>query len=46
VLRPLIARPAFRFPALKSLGELAAREPVIVVDTRERELHRLRGYLV
>jgi DNA excision repair protein ERCC-4 len=28
---------SFRLPALKSLAELADREPVIVVDTREQE---------
>jgi DNA excision repair protein ERCC-4 len=28
---------SFRLPALKSLGELADRSPVIVVDTREQE---------
>ena len=28
---------AFRLPALRSLGELADRAPVIVVDTREQE---------
>jgi hypothetical protein len=28
---------AFHLPALRSLGELADRAPVIVVDTREQE---------
>jgi DNA excision repair protein ERCC-4 len=28
---------AFRLPALRSLGELADRAPVIVIDTREQE---------
>ena len=28
---------AFRLPALRSLGELADRAPVIAIDTRERE---------
>jgi DNA excision repair protein ERCC-4 len=28
---------AFRLPALRSLGELADREPVIVIDTREQD---------
>ena len=27
----------FRLPALRSLGELADRAPVIVIDTREQE---------
>ena len=28
---------AFRLPALRSMGELADRTPVIAVDTREQE---------
>jgi DNA excision repair protein ERCC-4 len=42
---------SFRLPALKSLAELADREPVIVVDTREQEplsftrLKSIRGTL-
>jgi hypothetical protein len=28
---------AFRLPALRSLGELADRSPVILIDTREQE---------
>jgi hypothetical protein len=28
---------AFRLPALRSLGELADRAPVIVIDTREQK---------
>jgi DNA excision repair protein ERCC-4 len=42
---------AFRLPALRSLGELADRAPVIVIDTREQEplvferLISLRGTL-
>jgi hypothetical protein len=42
---------AFRLPALRSLGELADRAPLIVIDTREQEplaferLTSLRGTL-
>ena len=38
---------AFRLPALRSMGELADRTPVIVVDTREQEplvFRNLSGY--
>ena len=42
---------SFRLPALKSLGELSAREPVIVIDTHEiqplsfQRLQTVRGTL-
>jgi ERCC4-type nuclease len=42
---------AFRLPALKSLGELAGREPVLVIDSREQaplafeRLESVRGTL-
>jgi ERCC4-type nuclease len=31
------AAPAFKLPALRSLGELAGSEPVIIIDTREQD---------
>src|SRR6478752_8650758 len=43
--------PTFRLPTLRSLGELADREPVIIVDTREQtplsfaRLESVRGTL-
>jgi hypothetical protein len=43
---------SFRLPALKSLGELSNREPILVCDTREQEpltftrLRAVRGTLV
>jgi ERCC4-type nuclease len=42
---------SFQLPALKSLGELSAREPVIVIDTHEiqplsfQRLQTVRGTL-